>query len=76
MITTLTYYKNSNTGELIKKQHFYEISFDAPDCFYNYKGKAIETHSLIGFVEISEKKFKKEAKNKLRSEKNSFNNGI
>jgi hypothetical protein len=62
MITTKTYYKNSNTGELIMKQHFSEIDFECPDYFYDKNKQSIDTPSLIGFVKISEKKFIRESK--------------
>lgn len=62
MKTTLTYYKNSNTGDLIIKQHFSEISFESPDYFYDKNKKSIDIPNLAGFVEISEKKFNRESK--------------
>ena len=67
MKTTLTYYKNSNTNEIIMKQHFSEISFKSPDFFYDWNKKSIDIPDLTGFVEISEKKFNREAKLKARS---------
>ena len=33
MKQTLTFYKNSNTGEIVIKQHFSEIPFSCPDYF-------------------------------------------
>lgn len=62
MKTILTFYKNSNTGELIMKQHFSEISFESPDYFYDKNKKSIDIPDLTGFVEISEKKFNRESK--------------
>ena len=62
MQTTLTFYKNSNTGELIMKQHFSDISFESPDFFYDKDRKSIDIPDLNGFVEISEKKFNREGK--------------
>ena len=62
MKTEYTYYKNSNTGELIIQQHFSGISFNSPDYFYNSKKQIIENPTLKGFVQISEKKFNRESK--------------
>lgn len=67
MKTELTFYKNSNTGEIIMKQHFSDISFKCPDYFYDWNTKSIDTPDLNGFVEISEKTFHREAKLKARS---------
>ena len=66
MVTTYTYYKNSNTGEIVMKQSFSELSFKTPDYFYDWEKKSIDTPNLIGFVVISEKKFNKIAKDKLK----------
>jgi hypothetical protein len=58
-----TYYKNSNTGEIVMKQSFHGYSFEVPDHFYDYQKKLIgEDCDLTGFVEISEKRFNREAK--------------
>ncbi len=57
-----TYYKNSNTGEIIMKQQFRNTSLKLPDYFYDWNKKSIDTPDLTGFVEISEKKFNKESK--------------
>lgn len=62
MKTELTFYKNSNTGEIVMKQHFSNISFDCPDFFYDKDRKSIDTPDLKGFVEISEKKFNRQSK--------------
>lgn len=62
MKTVLTYYKNSNTGVVIKKQHFDEIDFTCPDFFYDVWGKKMDNPCLKGFVEISQKKFDREVK--------------
>lgn len=67
MKITYTYYKNSNTGEILKRQHFSDISFKCPDYFYDWNKKSIDTPDLTGFVEISEKTFNREAKLKARS---------
>ena len=55
------FYKNSNTGELVKSQQFTETSITGiPVYFYNTEGKSVgENLILEGFVEIKEKKFKK-----------------
>ena len=59
MKTILKYWKNSNTGELVKSQEFTETSIDFPIYFYNTEGESIgENLDLKGFVEIKEKKFK------------------
>ena len=55
------FYKNSNTGELVKSQEFTETGITGiPIYFYNTEGKCVgENLTLEGFVEIKEKKFKK-----------------
>jgi hypothetical protein len=62
MKITYIYYKNSNTGKLIVRQIFSSDYFKSPDLFYDHKKKGIGNPSLEGFVEITEKKFKREAK--------------
>lgn len=64
MKTEYKYYKNSNTGELIKKQMFKETKTNFPDYYYDMNGSPIKNHPdlLIGFVPISKKKFDKESK--------------
>jgi hypothetical protein len=61
MKTIIKYWKNSNTGELLKSQEFIETSIkNIPIYFYNVDGKSVgENLDLKGFVEIKEKKFKK-----------------
>jgi hypothetical protein len=61
MKTIVKYWKNSNTGELVKSQEFTETSITGiPIYFYDIEGKSIgENLDLKGFVEIKEKKFKK-----------------
>lgn len=67
MEVTYTCYKNSNTGELIKKQSFTECKINFPDNYYDVRGQVIETIvDLTGFVEISFKKFKRESKKQLK----------
>ena len=62
MKTILTYYKNSNTGQLVMQQQFSEIPFKSPDYFYDENKKSIAHPDLTGFVKISEKKFNRESK--------------
>lgn len=63
MKVTLTYFKNSNTGELIFRQRFSETDITGiPDYFYDKNRKSIDRQDLNGFVEISEKKFNRESK--------------
>jgi hypothetical protein len=57
-----TFHKNSNTGQLIKRTSFEDTHMIISDNFYDFNGKSIENPSLKGFVEISEKKFDREAK--------------
>lgn len=71
MITNYKYFKNSNTGELIKKQWF-ECSTikNIPEYYYDIHGKCVgENIDLKGFVEISEKKFLRESKQQLKTDK-------
>ena len=55
------YYKNSNTGEVMKSQEFTETKIKRiPTYFYGLDGKCIgENLDINGFVEISEKKWKR-----------------
>lgn len=57
MVKHCSYYKNSNTGELIKKVTRTETPIKWPDCFYDIRGHELVEPSLVGFVEISEKKW-------------------
>ena len=70
MKTVYNYYKNSNSGELLMSQTFTEISITGiPVYFYNSKKRKVgENLKLVGFVEISEKKFTREA-NKQNKQK-------
>ena len=54
------FWKNSNTGQVMKSQEFIEnIITGIPIYFYDVNGKKIgENMDLTGFVEIKEKKFK------------------
>ena len=58
MKTIYKYYKNSNTGEVIKSQEFTETKITGiPIYFYSLDGSKIgENLDTTGFVEISEKK--------------------
>ena len=59
MKTIIKYWKNSNTGELLKTQEFTETVIKFPTYFYDIGGKQVgENLDLKGFVEIKEKKFK------------------
>jgi hypothetical protein len=62
MKTNYQFLKNSNTGELVKKQYFTETGINGiPTYFYNANGRQIgEDLELTGFVTISEKKFNRE----------------
>ena len=60
MTTEYKFYKNSNTGEVIMRQIFSSDKFVFPDCFYDRNRKQILLANLTGFVEIKEKKFKRE----------------
>lgn len=64
MKTIYNYYKNSNTGELLKSQTFTETQIKGlPVNFYNVNSEKVgENLSLVGFVPISEKKFNREVK--------------
>jgi len=64
VIATYTFYKHSNTGELVMQQHFSNISYTSPDFFYDGNRDRIEEPSLKGFVKISEKTFNRLAKRK------------
>jgi len=61
MKTIYKYYKNSNTGEVMKSQEFTETKIKGtPTYFYGLDGKGIgENLDTNGFVEISEKKWKR-----------------
>lgn len=61
MKAVIKFWKNSNTGELVKSQEFIQTEIKGlPIYFYSIEGvKVGENLSLVGFVEIKEKKFKK-----------------
>lgn len=56
------YYKNSNTGELIHEVETTETEITGiPIRYYNINGQPCgENIDLVGFVEISKKKFNRE----------------
>ncbi len=62
MKAIITYYKNRNTGEILVKQHISNLPFERPDYFYDWNNKRIDISDLTGFIEISKKKFNREAK--------------
>jgi hypothetical protein len=65
MTTKITYWKNSNTGQLIMQQDFESDVFtDFPTCFYDHNKQPIDIGEFKGFVEIKESKFIRESKNK------------
>ena len=69
MITTYKYYKNSNTGDIIKSQEFTETKIDFPIYYYR-DNQEIDTPDLTGYVEISEKKYNR-IKRKQKNERES-----
>ena len=54
-----TFYKNSNTGEVMKAQEFIETSITGiPIYYYNLQGKSIgENLNLKGFTVMGEKQW-------------------
>ncbi len=57
------YFKNSNTGVMIKKVITKSTWIkDIPDRYYGIDRQPIENPDLTGFVPISEKKFLRESK--------------
>lgn len=70
MKTTYTYFKNSNTGDLIVKQEFSETQIKNIPAYYYRNHKNIDAPDLSGYVEISEKKFNRlERKAKQKKDK-------
>lgn len=67
MKTIYKYWKNSNTGDVIMSQEFTETSIDFPINYYR-NNKSIDTPDLTGYVEISEKKYRR-IKRKTKNEK-------
>lgn len=64
MKVTYKHWKNSNTGHLLKTQEFTETDITGiPVYFYDADGKKCgENLELVGYVEVSEKKFNRESK--------------
>lgn len=63
MVTTYKYFKNSNTGDLLMSQEFTStIIKNMPVNWYRGKEKVGENLKLIGYVEISEKKYNRLSK--------------
>jgi hypothetical protein len=58
MTVKYTYLKNSNTSEIILKQEWLNSNINFPAYYYDIHEKLIgENLNLIGYVEISKKKF-------------------
>lgn len=71
MITQRKYYKNSNTGDIIISQKYIETKIEFPIDYYQ-DNQNIGIPDLIGYVEISEKKYnriKRKTKNGRKSVK-------
>jgi len=70
MKTIYTYFKNSNTGEIVMQQKFIETPIKFPIHYYvlNEKGKneSIEDFDPTGFVEISKKKYDREVRKRSK----------
>ena len=56
MVTQYKYYKNSNTNDIIMSQEYSETNIDFPIDYYR-NNQNIGIPNLIGYVEISEKKY-------------------
>ena len=66
METTYKYYKNSNTGDLIKSQTIKSETIKSIPVYW-YRGKEAIGENLElpkGYVEVSEKKYNREIKRK------------
>lgn len=65
MKTIRTYYKNSNTGDILLEQKHIETKIDFPVCYFNPQTKELigEDIKLEGYVKISEKKIKRILRN-------------
>ena len=66
MKTVYTYYKNSNTGDVIKSQEFTETKIKFPVYYYRNK-QPIDTPDLTGYVKISEKKYNRLVRKQMLS---------
>lgn len=70
MKTIYTFFKNSNTGDLIASQEFTETSIKFPVYWYrpNENGALMKIGEDLkpqGYVKMSEKKWRKELKNRI-----------
>ncbi|KKL49073.1 hypothetical protein LCGC14_2319130 [marine sediment metagenome] len=54
-----TYLKNSNTGDIIKKQEFSDLIIKGNTIFYYRNHNRIINPDLTGYIEIKEKRAKK-----------------
>ena len=63
MTVIYTYWKNSNTGDIIEKQEFTDTIIKGIPIYYYRNHKNIGNPDLTGYVEIKEKKAKKLLKN-------------
>lgn len=65
METIVKYYKNSNTGDLIKSQTVVISSIKGIPVHWYRDGKSIGENLELpsGYVEVNEKKFNRESKN-------------
>ena len=51
------YYKNSNTGDIIKSQEFTETKIKNIPVYFYRNGREIAYVDMDGYVEISERKY-------------------
>ncbi len=69
MAAEYKYYKNSNTGDLIKSQSFVNTLIKHSPVYWYRNNKSIgENLNIVGYVEISEKKYNRELKKLIKSE--------
>jgi hypothetical protein len=59
MKTIYTYWKNSNTNDIICQQEFTDTQITGIPIYYYRNHKEIEKPDLTGYVKISEKKYYK-----------------
>ena len=57
MTVIYTYWKNSNTADIIKRQEFTDTPIKGIPLYYYRDGKHIKKPDLTGYVEIKEKKY-------------------
>ena len=62
MTVIYTYWKNSNTSDVIKRQEFTDTQITGIPIYYYRDSKHIKNPDLTGYVEIKEKKYKKHLK--------------